>query len=88
MSTIKDRTILLVDDEPAILCMCQSILNENGFHNILTADSALSALEKLSCRPDIAVLDVMLPDMDGFLLENDPGAKPHSYSFSDCERRI
>ena len=68
MSTIKDRTILLVDDEPAILCMCQSILNENGFHNILTADSALSALEKLSCRPDIAVLDVMLPDMDGFLL--------------------
>ena len=54
MGTIKDKIILLVDDEPAILQMCQSILKENGFENIVTAD--------------MAVLDVMLPDMDGFML--------------------
>ena len=68
MDTIKDKSILLVDDEPAILLMCQSILKENGFTNILTADTALRALERLSTRPDLAVLDVMLPDMDGFML--------------------
>lgn len=34
MGTIKDKIILLVDDEPAILQMCQSILKENGFGNI------------------------------------------------------
>lgn len=37
MDTIKDKSILLVDDEPAILLMCQSILKENGFTNILTS---------------------------------------------------
>ena len=68
MGTIKDKSILLVDDEPAILLMCQSILKENGFTNILTADTSLRALERLDTRPDLAVLDVMLPDMDGFML--------------------
>ena len=68
MNTIKDKTILLVDDEPAILQMCKSILKENGFENILTANTALSALEKMSVKPDMAILDVMLPDMDGFTL--------------------
>lgn len=68
MGIIKDKSILLVDDEPAILLMCQSILKENGFTNILTADTALRALERLDTRPDLAVLDVMLPDMDGFML--------------------
>ena len=68
MGTIKDKIILLVDDEPAILQMCQSILKENGFGNIVTASTALNALERMSAKPDMAVLDVMLPDMDGFML--------------------
>lgn len=68
MGTIKDKIILLVDDEPAILQMCQSILRENGFENIVTASTALNALERMSAKPDMAVLDVMLPDMDGFML--------------------
>lgn len=68
MGTIKDKIILLVDDEPAILQMCQSILKENGFENIVTASTALNALERMSAKPDMAVLDVMLPDMDGFML--------------------
>lgn len=66
--SIKNKTILLVDDEPAILQMCLSILKENGFENVLTANNALCALEKMHTQPDIAVLDVMLPDMDGFTL--------------------
>lgn len=55
MGTIKDKIILLVDDEPAILQMCQSILKENGFENIVTANTALSALERMSAKPDMAV---------------------------------
>ena len=58
MGTIKDKIILLVDDEPAILQMCQSILRENGFENIVTASTALNALERMSAKPD----------MDGFML--------------------
>ena len=52
MGTIKDKIILLVDDEPAILQMCQSILKENGFENIVTANTALSALERMSAKPE------------------------------------
>ena len=58
MGTIKGKIILLVDDEPAILQMCQSILKENGFGNIVTASTALNALERMSAKPD----------MDGFML--------------------
>lgn len=68
MNTIKDKIILLVDDEPAILQMCKSILKENGFEHIVTASTALNALERMCMKPDLAVLDVMLPDMDGFTL--------------------
>ena len=55
MGTIKDKIILLVDDEPAILQMCQSILKENGFENIVTASTALNALERMSAKPGMAV---------------------------------
>ena len=65
---IWDKTILLVDDEPAILQMCKTILKENGFVDIMTAENALCALECMTAHPDMVVLDVMLPDMDGFAL--------------------
>ena len=68
MKSIKNRTILIVDDEPAILQMCQSILEENNFSHILTANNSCTALNQLKYSPEIAVLDVMLPDMDGFIL--------------------
>ena len=75
MGTIKDKIILLVDDEPAILQMCQSILKENGFENIVTANTALSALERMSAKPDMAVLHP-LPRVNEIALDvdNDPRA--------------
>ena len=70
MGTIKDKIILLVDDEPAILQMCQSILKENGFENIVTANTALSALERMSAKPDMAVLHP-LPRVNEITLDVD-----------------
>ena len=70
MGTIKDKIILLVDDEPAILQMCQSILKENGFENIVTANTALSALERMSAKPDMAVLHP-LPRVNEIALDVD-----------------
>lgn len=63
------KNILLVDDEQELLDMVLSILNEYGFSNITTAKSmkeALSATQK--SRPELAILDVMLPDGNGFAL--------------------
>jgi len=64
---INDRVnILLVDDQPARLLTYQSILSELG-QNLVMARSGREALDKLM-RDEFAVvlLDVSMPDMDGF----------------------
>lgn len=61
------KRILLVDDEQELLGMVLSILTDYGFQNIMTAKNTKEALmqaEKI--RPELAILDVMLPDGNGF----------------------
>ena len=66
---IKEKKILLVDDEPEILEMLISILKDGGYKKIETASTAAEALRLCrSWQPQLAVLDVMLPDNDGFSL--------------------
>ncbi|HIZ11899.1 MAG TPA: response regulator transcription factor [Candidatus Eubacterium faecavium] len=67
----KNKKILIVDDEPQLLEMVSSILAQDGFTNTETASTVSRAVEKArEYQPDLAVLDVMLPDGDGFgLLE-------------------
>ena len=68
----KDKKILIVDDEPEILAMVETIFKKDGFLNIYTASSCSQAIIQLvDNEPDIAVLDVMLPDGDGFSLFNE-----------------
>ncbi len=66
---LKCKRILLVDDEQEILDMVVSILKAEGFSDIETAKTvkeALSLAERF--KPELAILDVMLPDGDGFSL--------------------
>ena len=64
-----ERKILVVDDEVDLLQMIETTLNTEGFTNVLTAISGDEALS-LFCseNPDLILLDVMLPDMNGFSL--------------------
>jgi two-component system OmpR family response regulator len=58
--------ILVVDDEDNIRFLVGSALRRAGYA-ITTADSGQSAIDLVpSVRPDLMVLDVMLPDLDGF----------------------
>lgn len=69
MDYIKQKRILLVDDEPALLEMVMSILRNNGFHHIQTAKTMKGAIATANTyKPEFAILDVMLPDGDGFVL--------------------
>ncbi len=69
MNQVKDKKILLVEDEPELLKMLETILKKDGFHQIFGASTAREALSLAAkYRPDAAVLDVMLPDGDGFSL--------------------
>lgn len=59
--------IMLVDDEPDILDLLEKALNIEGFYNIIKIDNGISAV--ITCKeiqPDIIILDVMLPDIDGY----------------------
>ena len=62
-----DYRILLADDDRGLLEMLLSIFRRAGYHDLLTASSGLEAL-RLWCeeQPDLVVLDVMMPGMDGF----------------------
>lgn len=66
---LKSKKILIVDDEESLRTMLISILQDDNFLNIVTADNLKSALEICQKeKPDIAILDVMLPDGNGFEL--------------------
>ena len=62
---MQSTTILVVDDEPPILDLIASYLRADGF-SVHTAQDGPSALAQARMlRPDLIVLDVMLPGMDG-----------------------
>ena len=61
-----DTKVLLVDDEPNILLALEFLLQREGYR-VEKAFNGVQALEILPVmRPDIVVLDVMMPGMDGF----------------------
>jgi len=65
MSTPRGASILVVDDEPAILRAVRTNLRAHGFQ-VETAESGASALERYEhARPDLVLLDLNLPDLDG-----------------------
>ena len=67
MENIEECRVLLVDDEIQLLYMNKEILSNEGFKNIYTASSCKEAMEQYNkVNPNIVILDVMLPDGDGF----------------------
>lgn len=72
-------TILIVDDEPSILRLVTTTL-ERGGYELLTADNGVDALVLArSHKPDLILLDIMMPKMDGNevrrRLHEDPATK-------------
>lgn len=68
MEESKKLTILVVDDEPAILLSVKFLIERAGFET-RTATNGTEAMEVArEVLPQIAVLDVMMPGMDGFKL--------------------
>jgi len=72
-----DRSILVVDDEPYNVDILVFELEDRGF-TIHTALDGVAALEKLEAglRPDLLLLDVTMPRLDGFGLTREIRARP------------
>jgi DNA-binding response OmpR family regulator len=63
---VKQFTVLVVDDEERIISFLRSKLKVSGYQ-VLTAANGREALEQVQAQePDLVVLDVMMPKMDGF----------------------
>jgi two-component system alkaline phosphatase synthesis response regulator PhoP len=63
------KKILLVDDEPDIIEFLKYNLEKEGF-DILVSHNGEDALRKVSKFPDLIILDIMMPEMDGFEVYN------------------
>jgi signal transduction histidine kinase len=79
MKIVQQNSILIVDDTPTNLKVLFTLLNQSGF-KVSIAKSGESALEKVKeVLPDLILLDVMMPGIDGFetcrRLKADPRTK-------------
>lgn len=67
IATPTDGTIMLIDDEPLTLEVVQTFLEEAGYTRFVTTDQPKQAIELLvSRRPDVVLLDLMMPEVSGF----------------------
>jgi two-component system alkaline phosphatase synthesis response regulator PhoP len=60
--------ILVIDDEPSITNLVSSYLNAEGYEVLIAADGPSGLKSARVFKPDLIVLDVMLPGMDGIEL--------------------
>jgi two-component system alkaline phosphatase synthesis response regulator PhoP len=62
---IMNETILVVDDEPKITRLARDYLEQSGYKVIIASDGLAALQAARSEHPDLVVLDLMLPKMDG-----------------------
>ncbi len=60
------KTILIVDDKLSALRMLADYLTENGFRTVTASNGREALFVSRHERPDLVLLDIMMPEMDGF----------------------
>jgi CheY-like chemotaxis protein len=59
------RTILLVEDEADVREVCAQVLSDEGY-TVHAAADGVSGIAQLDCGPDVIILDLVMPRMDGW----------------------
>lgn len=68
--------ILVADDDPVIIKLLEVNLEMEGYE-VVTAEDGQDAVEKAKAtRPDLIILDIMMPRMDGWAARNELNAIP------------
>ncbi|NFE96477.1 response regulator transcription factor [Clostridium botulinum] len=71
-----NNKILIVDDEIEILKLLETVLKKEGFNNIYTAKTLKEGLAEFNrVKPELVILDIMLPDGDGYEICKDIRSK-------------
>lgn len=73
------KKIVVADDEPSILLMVENRLKANGFEVVTAADGAQALAAIKQHKPDLAILDIMMPPPNGYqvcrMIKDDPALK-------------
>jgi len=60
------KTILYIDDDRLLLTLCCDVLEAHGYRTIIATDGPSGIEAAKAARPDLILLDVMMPGMDGY----------------------
>ncbi len=60
------NTIMVVDDEKRLVSLLEAYLSQEGFHVIKASDGREALFMARQEKPDLIVLDIMMPEMDGY----------------------
>ncbi|ROR94873.1 PAS domain S-box-containing protein [Sinobacterium caligoides] len=66
MNVSTARSVLLVDDNPTNLQVLYKTLSDQGYHLLIARDGKVALQIAKSARPVLVLLDIMMPEMDGF----------------------
>lgn len=62
------KKILIVDDDPDFAQLLQFDLKKKGFETVLAGDGEQGLVKAASDKPDLIILDIKMPKMDGYTL--------------------
>ena len=62
----REKTILIAEDSPGVVDLLQIILKDAGFNTAVAMDGQETIAKAREVRPDLILLDIMLPVMDGW----------------------
>ncbi len=60
------KKVMVVDDEPDTLELVKLVLESGGFETVLAASGMEALASIVNTKPDLVLLDIMMPDMDGW----------------------
>lgn len=66
--SIKAKTVLVVEDDQSLRELLEKRLNDNDLHAITASDGDDALYKSIKHKPDLIILDVMLPKMSGMEL--------------------
>ncbi|MEW5925069.1 MAG: response regulator [Candidatus Zixiibacteriota bacterium] len=73
---VKTSRVLVIDDEPQVTEIIEAFLTNAG-HEVVVANTANDGLRKAhEKRPDVILLDIMMPDSDGYSICNELKSNP------------
>ncbi len=74
----QNHTVLVIDDDPDDLRLLKKLIDESGRFHARLAEGGLKGWEIIQKeRPDVVVLDMFMPDMDGFRILEKMGTDPN-----------